>query len=39
MDGAPPTEDEIEQMLATPNSQRMFYLRHALAGMSIRGSP
>jgi carbamoyl-phosphate synthase large subunit len=35
-DGAPPTRDEIEQKLATPNSQRIFYLRHAFqAGMSI----
>jgi carbamoyl-phosphate synthase large subunit len=33
---APPTEDEIEQKLAIPNSQRIFYLRHAFqAGMSI----
>ena len=36
VDGAPPTLDEIEQKLAIPNSQRIFYLRHALqAGMSI----
>jgi carbamoyl-phosphate synthase large subunit len=36
VDGAPPTRDEIEQKLAIPNSQRIFYLRHALqAGMSI----
>ena len=35
-DGAPPTPDEIEQRLAIPNSQRIFYLRHALeAGMGI----
>jgi carbamoyl-phosphate synthase large subunit len=35
-DGAPPTLDEIEQKLAIPNSQRIFYLRHALqAGMTI----
>ncbi len=35
-DGEPPTLDEIEQKLAVPNSQRIFYLRHALeAGMSI----
>jgi carbamoyl-phosphate synthase large subunit len=26
----PPTRGEIEQRLATPNSQRIFYLRHAL---------
>jgi len=32
----PPTRGEIEQRLATPNSQRIFYLRHALLdGMSI----
>jgi carbamoyl-phosphate synthase large subunit len=36
VDGAPPTRDEIEQKLAIPNSQRIFYLRHAFqAGMSI----
>jgi len=35
-DGAPPTLDEIEQKLAIPNSQRIFYIRHALeAGMTI----
>ncbi len=35
-DGVPPSLDEIEQKLAIPNSQRIFYLRHALAaGMSI----
>ena len=35
-DGVPPTLEEIEQKLAVPNSQRLFYLRHALeAGMSI----
>ena len=35
-DGAPPSLDEIEQKLAIPNSQRLFYLRYALqAGMSI----
>ena len=35
-DGVPPTPEEIEQKLAVPNSQRLFYLRHALeAGMSI----
>jgi carbamoyl-phosphate synthase large subunit len=35
-DGAPPTVEEIEQRLAIPNSQRIFYLRHAFqAGMSI----
>ena len=32
----PPTRGEIEQRLATPNSQRIFYLRHALLdGMSM----
>ncbi len=36
MDGALPSADEIERKLAIPNSQRVFYLRHALeAGMSI----
>jgi carbamoyl-phosphate synthase large subunit len=36
VDGEPPTLDEIEQKLASANSQRIFYLRHALqAGMSI----
>jgi carbamoyl-phosphate synthase large subunit len=36
-DGIPPSLDEIEQKLAIPNSQRIFYLRHALAaGMSIQ---
>ncbi len=31
-----PTNDEIEQKLTTPNSQRIFYLRYALqAGMDI----
>ncbi len=36
VDGAAPDADEIEQKLAIPNSQRIFYLRHALAaGMSI----
>ena len=36
VDGAPPTLDEIEQKLVIPNSQRIFYLRHALqAGLSI----
>ena len=35
-DGAPPTMEEIEQKLAIPNSQRIFYLHHALeAGMSV----
>ena len=35
-DGVPPTMDEIEQKLAIPNSQRIFYLHHAFAaGMSI----
>ncbi|BBO83887.1 carbamoyl-phosphate synthase (glutamine-hydrolyzing) [Desulfosarcina ovata subsp. sediminis] len=35
-DGVSPTLDEIEQKLAIPNSQRIFYLRHALeAGMAI----
>ncbi len=35
-DGTPPDRDEIEQKLATPNSKRIFYLRHALeAGMSV----
>ena len=34
---APPTKSRIEQYLATPNSQRIFYLRHALkAGMDIQ---
>ena len=34
--GQPLSPAEIEQHLATPNSQRMFYLRHALLqGMSI----
>ena len=33
----PPTKSRIEQYLATPNSQRIFYLRHALkAGMDIQ---
>jgi carbamoyl-phosphate synthase large subunit len=33
----PPNADEIEQKLAIPNSQRIFYLRHAFqAGMSDR---
>jgi carbamoyl-phosphate synthase large subunit len=32
-----PSVTEIEQKLATPNSQRIFYLRHAiLSGMSIQ---
>jgi carbamoyl-phosphate synthase large subunit len=32
----PPTRFEIEQRLATPNSQRIFYLRHAMiSGMSL----
>ncbi|MFH0995640.1 MAG: carbamoyl-phosphate synthase large subunit [Pseudomonadota bacterium] len=32
----PPTRGEIEQHLATPNSHRIFYLRHALrSGMSM----
>ncbi len=32
----PPCSDEIKQKLATPNSQRIFYLRHALlSGMSV----
>jgi carbamoyl-phosphate synthase large subunit len=32
----PPTRFEIEKRLATPNSQRIFYLRHALlSGMSM----
>ncbi len=35
-DGALPGAEEIEQKLSVPNSQRIFYLRHALmAGMSI----
>jgi carbamoyl-phosphate synthase large subunit len=35
-DGAFPTDAEIEQKLAVPNSQRLFYLRYALqAGFSI----
>jgi carbamoyl-phosphate synthase large subunit len=35
-DGEFPTREEIERKLATPNSQRMFYLRYALqAGLSI----
>jgi carbamoyl-phosphate synthase large subunit len=35
-DGVFPTNDEIEQKLTTPNSQRIFYLRYALqAGMSL----
>jgi carbamoyl-phosphate synthase large subunit len=35
-DGEPPGIEEIEQKLAIPNSQRIFYLRHAFqAGMSI----
>ncbi len=34
---AAPTRGEIEQHLATPNSKRIFYLRHALQrGMDIR---
>jgi carbamoyl-phosphate synthase large subunit len=33
----PPTRGEIEQRLATPNSRRIFYLRHALqSGMDIQ---
>jgi carbamoyl-phosphate synthase large subunit len=33
----PPTRGEIEQHLATPNSKRIFYLRHALqSGMDIQ---
>jgi carbamoyl-phosphate synthase large subunit len=36
VDGVPPSLDEIEQKLAIPNSQRIFYLRHAFeAGLSI----
>ncbi|WP_207681544.1 carbamoyl-phosphate synthase large subunit [Desulfonema magnum] len=32
----PPSLDEIKQKLGTPNSQRIFYLRHALLrGMSV----
>ena len=32
----PPSRNEIEQHLATPNSHRIFYLRHAiLSGMSL----
>ncbi len=35
-DGRPPTAGEIEKKLAIPNSQRIFYLRHALqAGMTV----
>ncbi len=35
-EGKPPTTAEIEQRLATPNSQRLFYLRHALlSGMRV----
>ncbi|MCP4692610.1 MAG: carbamoyl-phosphate synthase large subunit [Desulfobacterales bacterium] len=35
-DGKPPSMDEILSKLAIPNSQRIFYLRHALmAGLSI----
>jgi carbamoyl-phosphate synthase large subunit len=35
-EGAFPAREEIERKLATPNSQRIFYLRYALqAGMSI----
>jgi carbamoyl-phosphate synthase large subunit len=30
VDGAPPTPERLEQKLAIPNSQRIFYLRHAL---------
>ncbi|MBI5592452.1 MAG: carbamoyl-phosphate synthase large subunit [Deltaproteobacteria bacterium] len=33
----PPTRGDIEQRLATPNSQRIFYIRHALRiGMDIQ---
>ena len=33
----PPTLGQIEQHLATPNSKRIFYIRHALkAGMDLR---
>ncbi len=36
IDGRPPTDDEIARKLAVPNSQRIFYLRHALvSGMSV----
>ena len=36
VDGEPPTIEEIEQKLAIPNSQRIFYLRHAFeVGMTI----
>ncbi len=35
-DGVAPTLEEVEQKLATPNSQRIFYLRYALRfGLSI----
>ncbi|MCG2757464.1 MAG: carbamoyl-phosphate synthase large subunit [Desulfobacteraceae bacterium] len=35
--GRPPSLSEIEQKLATPNSLRIFYLRHAfLKGMSLK---
>jgi carbamoyl-phosphate synthase large subunit len=35
--GDPPSRSEIEQKLATPNSRRIFYLRHALrAGLSVQ---
>ena len=35
-DGAFPPREEIERKLATPNSQRLFYLRYALqAGLTI----
>jgi carbamoyl-phosphate synthase large subunit len=34
--GSAPSREQIEQKLATPNSQRIFYLRYALAGgMSV----
>jgi carbamoyl-phosphate synthase large subunit len=36
IEGRPPSDDEIARKLAVPNSQRTFYLRHALvSGMSV----
>ena len=36
LDGLPPTLEEIEKRLVVPNSQRIFYLRHAFeAGLTV----
>ena len=36
IEGRPPSNDEIVRKLVVPNSQRIFYLRHALvSGMSV----